>query len=118
MENIFSSYRKRRGKMKKIVVFSMAALMVSFLTGKGGIITVAYAESAMDQLYGADESSSQAAGKADHGDYEGARNDAGSSFDGNSYNDPSVVDLTGKEGVVDPNDLKQYDPQDNGGPIE
>jgi len=105
--------------MKKIVVFSMAALMVSFLTGKGGIITTeAQAESAMGQLYGADESSSQAAGKADHGDYEGARNDAGSSFDGNSYNDSSVVDLTGKEGVVDPNDLKQYDPQDNGGPIE
>ncbi|MGW8168935.1 MAG: hypothetical protein ACWGHH_02915 [Sulfurovaceae bacterium] len=105
--------------MKKIVVFSMAALMVSFLTGKGGIITTeAHAESAMDQLYGADESSSQAADEANSGDYEGAHNDAGSSFDGNSYNDPSVVDLTGKEGVVDPNDLKQYDPQDNGGPIE
>ena len=104
--------------MKKIVIFSMAALMVSFLTGINGIMPAAYAESAMDQLYGADESSSQAADEANSGNYEGARNDAGSSFDGNSYNDPSVVDLTGKEGVVDPNDLKQYDPQDNGGPIE
>ncbi|MDD3775202.1 MAG: hypothetical protein PHV08_04490 [Sulfurovaceae bacterium] len=94
--------------MKKVVVISMAAFMMSF----------AYAQSAMDQLYGAEESSSQAAGKAETGYYEGAHNDAGASFDGNSYNDPSVVDLTGKEGIVDPNDLKKYDPQDNGGPIE
>ena len=42
----------------------------------------------------------------------------GASFDGNSYNSPPPVDLTGKEGVVDPNDLKQYDPPSNGGPIE
>ncbi len=104
--------------MKKIVVFSMAALMVSFLTGKDGLVTVAYAESAMDQLYGAESSSNQAADEANSGNYEGAHNDAGASFDGNSYNDPSVVDLSGKEGIVDPNDLKKYDPQDNGGPIE
>ncbi|MDD5406580.1 MAG: hypothetical protein PHE73_06550 [Sulfurovaceae bacterium] len=104
--------------MKKILILSMATLMISFLTGKSGIITVAYADSAMDQLQDADESSSQAADEADHGDYEGAHNDAGASFDGNSYNDPSVVDLSDKQGVVDPQDLKQYDPQDNGGPIE
>ncbi len=117
MENIFSIKYLRDSEMKKIFGL-MAFVMVSSYITNGGFSPKLYAESAMDQLYGADESSSQAADEANSGDYEGAHNDAGSSFDGNSYNDPSVVDLTGKEGVVDPNDLKQYDPQDNGGPIE
>ena len=38
---------------------------------------------------------------------EGAREGASQGFDTNS---DTPVDLSGKEGVVDPNDLKQYDP--------
>jgi hypothetical protein len=38
---------------------------------------------------------------------EGARAGSGQGFDTNSGN---PVDLSGKRGVVDPNDLKQYDP--------
>lgn len=117
MDNIFSKKYLRGSGMKKI--FGLVAfVMVSSYITNGGLSPKLYADSAMDQLQDADESSSQAVDKANSGDYEGAHNDAGASFDGNNYNDGSVVDLSDKQGVVDPNDLKKDDPQDNGGPIE
>jgi hypothetical protein len=104
--------------MKKVLSVAAFMAIASLIAPNGAFVPKLYAESAFDQLQDASDSGQQGADKADHGDYEGAKNDSGASFDGNSYDSPPPVDLTGKEGVVDPNDLKQYDPPSDGGPIE
>lgn len=86
--------------MKK--VFSMLLL----LAVSGALSqTNLYADSAYDQLSNTSRDSEAATREPTD---EGARSGASQGFDTNSSN---PVDLTGKEnGVVDPNDLKQYDP--------
>ncbi len=63
-----------------------------------------HAESAYDQLR--DTSRDSEAATREPTD-EGAKYGSSQGFDTNS---DTPVDLSGKEGVVDPNDLKQYDP--------
>lgn len=66
---------------------------------------------AWEEAQGIRDASGSAASSANSGNYEGAREGAGTGFDGNTYNPTPVVDLSGKQGVVDPRDLKQYDPE-------
>ncbi len=83
--------------MKKLF-FALTLFAIS------GYAVNSFAGSAMDDLNNAardgDAATSSPTG-------EGAREGAGQGFDTPS---PTPVDLTGKEGVVDPADLKQYDP--------
>lgn len=75
--------------------------------------TTVYGGSAFDQLNDAARDGDAATSEPTD---EGAREGAGQGWDTDSG---TPVDLTGHQGIVDPNDLKQYDPpQDNGGPIE
>ena len=105
--------------MKKVVTIVAFMAISSLITTSGGLSPKLYADSAMDQLQNANDTGQDAVDQANSGNLEGAHDTAGSAFDGNDVNNPPPVDLTGKEGVVDPNDLKQYDPpSDNGGPIE
>lgn len=84
-------------------------LLVSILTVASSLISVSYA-GAWEQAQGVQGTSSDAANQANSGNYGNAREGAGAGFDGNTYNPTPVVDLSGKQGVVDPNDLKRYDP--------
>jgi len=95
--------------MKKLLVVSMLTVASSIVFMNGGLATPLHA-GAWGQAQDVEGTSGYAAGSANSGNYEGAREGAGAGFDGNSYNSPSVVDLSGKQGVVDPNDLKKYDP--------
>lgn len=76
------------------------------LLAVSGVITQTnlHAESAFDQLM--DTSRDSEAATREPTD-EGARYGSSQGFD--TYSD-TPVDLSGKEGIVDPNDLKQYDP--------
>ncbi len=85
--------------MKK-VFFALLLFAIAGMYGVQG-----FAGSAMDDLNNAARDG-DAATSAPTG--EGAREGAGQGFDTPS---PTPVDLIGKEGVVDPADLKQYDPQ-------
>jgi hypothetical protein len=95
--------------MKKVLFVSMLTLASSFIPVTGGLVPQSYA-GAIDQLRDTAGTSGQAADDANSGNYGGAREGSGAGFDGNTYNPTPVVDLSGKQGVVDPNDLKQYDP--------
>lgn len=68
---------------------------------------VVHAESALDQLKYVEKESSAAAKEPSEG---AARARAGNGFDSRGSSSGDAVDLRGKRGVVDPNDLKQYDP--------
>lgn len=95
--------------MKRVFWVSMLTLASSLMPVTGGLVPQSYA-GAFDQLQDIAGTSGQAADNANSGNYGGAREGSGAGFDGNSYNPTPVVDLSGKEGIVDPNDLKQYDP--------
>lgn len=98
--------------MKKVAFVSMLTLASSFIPMKGGLIAQSYAGT-FEQLQDIAGSSGQSADDANSGNYGGAREGSGAGFDGNTYNPTPVVDLSGKQGVVDPNDLKQYDPPES-----
>lgn len=104
--------------MKKILSVVAFMAIASYIAPSGAFVPKLYADSAMDQLQNADDTGQDAVDQANSGNLEGAHGTAGSGFDGNDVNNPPPVDLRGKEGVVDPNDLKQYDPPSNGEPIE
>ncbi|MDD5358910.1 MAG: hypothetical protein PHI79_05670 [Sulfurovaceae bacterium] len=104
--------------MKKLVKVVAFMAISSLITTNGGLLPKLYANSAMDQLQDADDTGQDAVDQANFGDLEGAHGTAGSAFDGNDVNNPPPVDLTGKEGVVDPNDLKKHNPPSDGEPIE
>lgn len=91
--------------MKKVALASMLILASSLIPITGGLLA-----GALDQLRDTAGTSGQAADDAHSGNYGGSREGSGAGFDGNTYNPTPVVDLSGKQGVVDPNDLKQYDP--------
>lgn len=84
--------------MKK-VFFALLLFAISGMYGVKG-----FAGSAMDDLNNAAQDGSAATSAPTD---EGSREGAGNTFDTAS---PTPVDLTGKDGVVDPADLKQYDP--------
>lgn len=104
--------------MKKILSVVAFMAMASYIAPNSAFMPKLYAQSAFGQLQDAAGSSEQGAYKVGYGDYEGGKSDSGASFDGNSYDSPPPVDLSDKKGIVDPNDLKQYDPPSNGEPIE
>jgi len=83
--------------MKKLF-FAVLLLAIS------GYAVNGFAGSAMDDLNNAARDGDAATSEPTD---EGAREGAGQGFDTPA---PTPVDLTGKEGVVDPADLKQYDP--------
>ncbi len=85
--------------MKK-VVFALLLFAISGMYAVNG-----FAGNAMDDLNNAARDGDAATSEPTD---EGAKEGAGYGFDTPA---PTPVDLTGKEGVVDPEDLKQYDPE-------
>lgn len=93
--------------MKKSLIFTLLAVL-----GMSGLtVSNLYADSALDQLNDAAESSGNVADSSNSDEV--AREKAGAAFDGQSDSTPPPVDLRDKEGIVDPNDLKKYDPPSN-----
>lgn len=84
--------------MKKACVLLVGAMTLCTALNAG----------AWEEAQGIRDASGSAASSSS---YEGAREGSGAGFDGNTYNPTPVVDLSGKQGVVDPRDLKQYDPE-------
>ncbi len=84
--------------MKKI-------FFIVFLMALSGLFTSNSYGSALDDLNNAARDGEAATREPSN---EGARDGSGQGFDTSA---PTPVDLTGKDGVVDPSDLKQYDPQ-------
>lgn len=81
------------------------------ILASSSLVTRAYA-GAWQQAQDIQGTSGQASDDAQSGNYDGGRRGSGAGFDGNTYNPPAPpVDLSGKRGIVDPNDLKQGDPK-------
>lgn len=90
----------------------VSTMFFSILMGLSVSLSPCWAEddSAYDQAGAVEESSEDAAGYANSGDYEDAASAAGSGFDtaGSEATPPVYLDCD--PCIVDPADLKQYDP--------
>jgi hypothetical protein len=95
--------------MKKVLIVSILTLASSLLPIAGGFVTNSYAGT-LQQVEDIQNASGEAAGNANSGNYGRSREGAGAGYDGNRYNPAPTVDLRGKEGIVNPNTLKDNNP--------